>query len=570
MYYDFKVKIPEGTKKICFKKVKSAVYVNYEYDRVYMPERQYTNVKRTTIGKVCEDDESMMYPNPNFIKYFPDTVLPTDDENYERSLCLRIGTYLVLEKLVKESNIKKILDQIYDERGTGLFLDLAAYLITTSDNASQHYPDYAYNHPLFTEENKIYSDSTISRFIHEMSTEDSVKFQNEWNRNRNHSEKIYISYDSTNKHCEAGDIEFVEIGHFKDGSQLPIVNISMAYDTSNREPLFYEEYPGSIVDVSQLQFMLEKATDYGYQNAAFILDRGYFSKPNIRYMDSHGYEFVIMLKGMKSLVKEMVIQVKGTFEEKRSSYISRYQVYGTSLTRYLFASDEKDRYIHIFYNSEKAASEKDHIQSKIDGMAKLLKKMEGTEYKLDANYLKYFSPEYKDGYFVCAKERLNVIDEELSLCGYFCIVTSEKMTATEAIELYKSRDYSEKLFASDKSFLGSKSMRIQSSSSFSGKILIEFAALILRNRFYTKLKDETEKMVEKPNFMNVPSAIRELEKIEMIKGSAGVYRLSHAVTANQKTILKAFGIDASYVKSKAAEIRDRFNPNVTTVKLVRQ
>ena len=49
-------------------------------------------------------------------------------------------------------------------------------------------------------------------------------------------------------------------------------------------------------------------------------------------------------------------------------------------------------------------------------------------------------------------------------------------------------------------------------------------------------------MLEKPNYMNVPAAIRELEKIEMIRQADGVYRLDHAVTATQKTILKAFGM----------------------------
>ena len=34
---------------------------------------------------------------------------------------------------------------------------------------------------------------------------------------------------------------------------------------------------------------------------------------------------------------------------------------------------------------------------------------------------------------------------------FFAIVSSENMTAREAIELYKSRDVSEKLFRSDKS-----------------------------------------------------------------------------------------------------------------------
>ncbi len=31
---------------------------------------------------------------------------------------------------------------------------------------------------------------------------DLLSFQNEWNEKRNHREKIYISYDSTSKHCE--------------------------------------------------------------------------------------------------------------------------------------------------------------------------------------------------------------------------------------------------------------------------------------------------------------------------------------------------------------------------------
>ncbi|MGZ1391634.1 hypothetical protein ACXO9Z_06855 [Lactobacillus delbrueckii subsp. bulgaricus] len=52
------------------------------------------------------------------------------------------------------------------------------------------------------------------------------------------------------------------------------------------------------------------------------------------------------------------------------------------------------------------------------------------------------------------KEREDVIERELQLFGYFAIVTSEKMTASEALNLYKSRDISEKLFGSDKTFLG--------------------------------------------------------------------------------------------------------------------
>lgn len=54
--------------------------------------------------------------------------------------------------------------------------------------------------------------------------------------------------------------------------------------------------------------------------------------------------------------------------------------------------------------------------------------------------------------------------------------------------------------------------------------------------------------------MTVPAAIRELEKIEMVRLTDNRYRLNHVVTATQKTILKAFGIDSSLIKYYAEGI----------------
>ena len=63
-----------------------------------------------------------------------------------------------------------------------------------------------------------------------------------------------------------------------------------------------------------------------------------------------------------------------------------------------------------------------------------------------------------------------------------------------------------------------------------------------------------KKMDKKPNYMTVPAAIKELEKIEMVRQLDNVYRLDHAVTANQKAILKAFGMDANQIKYLASEL----------------
>ena len=566
MYYGFKVKIPEEKGKIYPQTKDGVTYVQYEYDRVYKPDKKYNIPKRTTIGKVSEDDPTMMYPNPNFLKYFPDVELPVDKGADNRSGCLRIGNYIVLKKLFAETMLDRMIRGLsWGEKGSGLFIDLASYYIVTENNAGQYYPDYAYNHPLFTPDFKIYSDSTVSRFLQEITIDDSIQLQNDWNENKDHRQRIYISYDSTNKNCQAGDIDIVEYGHAKYDQGLPVFNVSVAYDTKNREPLFYEEYPGSVIDIAQLQYMLDKANGYGYKHIGFILDRGYFSKSNIHYMDSCGYNFVIMVKGMKALVKEVVEEVKGSFEDVWDRSIRRYQTYGITVKKQLYPSDPSERYFHVYFSSDKCAAERASLENKIDKMAKEIKKLEGKPVVLDGNYCRYFSPEYyhegkEDQCFVGAFEKTDVINEELRLCGYFCIISSEEMTAKEALELYKSRDASEKLFRADKSFLGNKSMRVQSDEALGGKLLIGFVAMIIRNRMYTRIKDAAEQMDSVPNYMNVAAAIRELEKIEMLRGADGQYRLDHAITKSQRMILNAFGISNIDIKAAVAAISEQLKP----------
>ena len=139
-----------------------------------------------------------------------------------------------------------------------MFLDLAAYAIIAENNAAQYYPDYAYNHPLFTNGMHIYSDSKVSTFLRDISRDDSIRFRNEGNEGRDHREKIYISYDSTNKHCQAGDIELAEFGHEKEKQKKPIINFSIAYDKKNRIPLFYEAYPGREDAKDQYEVLLKE------------------------------------------------------------------------------------------------------------------------------------------------------------------------------------------------------------------------------------------------------------------------------------------------------------------------
>ena len=208
-----------------------------------------------------------------------------------------------------------------------------------------------------------------------------------------------------------------------------------------------------------------------------------------------------------------------------------------------------------YHSISKDADEREHFENALRERTALLMSHQNETVEFGSAYEKYFYLHYdKDGVFLYPEEKTTVTERKISLCGYFVIITSERMTAKEALHLYKSRDVSEKLFASDKSFLGNKSMRSHTNEGVEGRIFTQFIALIIRNKIYTALQEENEKLEKKQNYMTVPAAIRELEKIEMTRQTDNVYRLDHAVTAKQKKILKAFGMNEGNITYRAGEI----------------
>ena len=294
------------------------------------------------------------------------------------------------------------------------------------------------------------------------------------------------------------------------------------------------------------------------KNVGFILDRGYFCKENIRCLDKCNYSFVMMVKGVKALVSELILSTRGSFETDRDCHVREYKAYGKTVKARLYADDDKERFFHIYYTPGRAHAEREQFEARIEALSKYLKKQEGKKRQFGDSIRDYFTLEYARDKetFLFARERKDVVERELMLGGYFAIVTSEEMTAGDALTLCKSRDESEKLFRGDKSYLGNKAARVYSDESASAKIFIEFIALILRNKLYTYLKSAVLKNEKKANYMTVPAAIRELEKVEMIRLADGIYRLDHAVTATQKEILSAFGLNEDFVKQEAKRLSE--------------
>ena len=109
MYLDTMVSVPDVKGKITFRTKGQTTYVEYESERIYLPDRKYTTVTRKTIGKLANDDGTIMQPNENFLKFFPNIDLPEERDRSTRSCCLRVGSWIVIKKIINDYKLAEIL-----------------------------------------------------------------------------------------------------------------------------------------------------------------------------------------------------------------------------------------------------------------------------------------------------------------------------------------------------------------------------------------------------------------------------------------------------------------------------
>jgi hypothetical protein len=304
--------------------------------------------------------------------------------------------------------------------------------------------------------------------------------------------------------------------------------------------------------------MLEKAKPFGYRNIGFILDRGYFPKDNLHFMDEDNYPFLIMTKGMDKPARSHIELVRGSFETERSCHIPGYNVYGIRLNGKLHEGDAGGRNIFIYFRTDECSFERWCIEKRTEMIAAQLYRLKGKSASgLHAEVGRLFNvARDKNGCVVGFEEMTQEVKELLDLCGYYVIACSEDMSAEEALMICKGRDCGGKLFRMDKSFLGGGAVRSHSDDSLDGKLFVEFVALILRSRYYRSIKVKFHESASTPDWAAVPASIDKLDQIGMTRQPDGIYRQDAAITKTKREILGAFGISGKDMRDTIREVSE--------------
>jgi transposase len=146
-------------------------------------------------------------------------------------------------------------------------------------------------------------------------------------------------------------------------------------------------------------------------------------------------------------------------------------------------------YIHLYYNLGKAVEDEHEMDRFFATLHKeLLSKKRVESHK--KQYATFFNVKQtpKRGIQVTAKD--NAMRDAKRYCGFFALISNEKMDSLTALELYRTKDVVEKAFGNLKERLNLRRTLVSSEQTLDGKLFVEFVALIYLSYIHKRMKEQ--------------------------------------------------------------------------------
>jgi transposase len=371
----------------------------------------------------------------------------------------------------------------------------------------------------------------VSKLLRSLGQGEQEQFFAAWGACR--SEREYLALDITSISSYSHFIDDLEWGYNRDGENLKQINLCLLSGETSRLPVFQAICQGSIRDVNTLKTTIEKACGIGKNRLTLVMDKGFFSRKNLDSLLEGPLKskFLISVPFTLKAAVEAAARLKQTIDIPENTLEDRDMLRG--LTERCPWDDEHRLFMHVYFNSIKAAEAKNRVYGQVSKLLALARSDPENPDHADA-FKRYLSiKKSKTTGKVNVSVRHEAVEQELVHAGWMVLLTNQVKDAQEALRIYRARDAVEKGFLSCKQDLDLRRLRIHSDETMRAKIFVGFIALILKSAIHVVMQ---EKRLYRD--MTMKELIRTLEKLRLqyIAGNRILYPLSKG----RKDILSAF------------------------------
>ena len=500
----------------------------YKVLRSYRNEKGQPTCERVAIGRL-DGESGMLVPNDSYWAYYGAgavEVLP--DYDSVRS----VGASFLVGSVLSSLGVAGILDGALGAERAGLALTAALYMAARG-NVFEGVLGFCEG---FTLREPALTSQKASALFASITYDERMAFFKAWASRAQAGS--YLAYDVTSLSSYAEGIQDTEWGHDRDGERLPQINLGCYLSEDSGLPVFYVTYPGSIVDKSHLPYMMAYNEELGIKDAVFVMDKGFCSTGNVRFMKAGRLGFAVgadirhkAAKGAVDAVREGMVSMRNRTEQGVYAKAVRGMFYGAYAT------------MHVYCDPALAERQRRDLFRTVESWEERLSQLSQLTAAEARRYRACFAIDLaKDGSFTFSRD-YDRIDAAAKNNGFFCILTSTDVDSSRLLEAYRRKDMLEKGFDDLKNHVDMKRLRTHTTETTDGKLFLAFVSLIAVSEVQARLGA----MMREKSWSKA-DVIAEMEKVKVVTATGG-RRLMSPLTKTQREILEAFGLAEGDLKA---------------------
>jgi transposase len=351
------------------------------------------------------------------------------------------------------------------------------------------------------------------------------------------ADKDYLCYDLTSVSSYSDLNEYVKWGHNRDNEKLPQINLGMLYGQMSGLPAYYRRLPGSIGDVAALRNTVSSLDFIGQSKLVFVMDRGFYSIPNADALFDARMNFVLGLPQRKWLCE--------LYDQHREEVFTPWNRRETGGNEVLYVKTilhkwgERRCYVHVYYNNFANAAAADKLDLKLTRlMGELTSGRDDPIHKED--YKRFFTVTETPVRGRKVTEKTAAVNAARDkYAGFFSIMTTKKMDAADALDIYRRKEVVENCFDDLKNTLDMNRLRIHSSQAMDARLFIQFISLILLSRLRSIKNASAFPSLKRISTRDIMEA---METIAEVTYSGRYGSIVTETDPLQRDIIEAFGI----------------------------
>ncbi|MBN1356312.1 IS1634 family transposase [bacterium] len=492
------------------------VYI-YEAESYWDPEKKSARQRRRYIGKLDPQTGEI--------------VTPRKSVNPRRAR--RFGAHYLIRQL--SASLMEKLKRTFHKQAADIF-NLAAYQLCEAQpfNRFKYWLESTY-----IDDFSCVTSQDISRLLKSLGRDDRdcKQFIHDW---------VYASpasravvFDITSLSSFGRLLDMLEWGYNRDRDRLPQINLGMTLRIPDGIPLSYHIYPGSIGDVSTLKGIVKELKSHKISISRFVLDRGFYSKTNIREMADNAIPFLIPLPFSTKLSSALISETKSVLENVKNAFVfKKHTLFHT--VREVHIDGVLCR-AHVFLDPDRRNRELNTLMQRMNDLERWIdpqsfKRVSDAKTAIQEEargLLRYYRVKMDDGNVQLIRKDRTVSYQKNRMGKTIILSKSVRLPREEIVDLYRRKDMVEKLFDTLKNELNCDRLRIQNHESLEGRLFIAFITLIMYFNLHSRLHES--KLSEK---YSTHELLKKLDTICAVEMANGQTRLTE-ISKKQRDIFNA-------------------------------